>query len=114
MMVDHLVASGESILALAWCTFSAALSVWHRKALAVFFPDQSGSLIKRLVIAQRRITDQMRASLLASAQVALLWLFRPCTSSAHWRTPCISLPAPCATLAARSTLRAPCVSSMRR
>lgn len=57
MMVDHLVASGESILALAWCAFSAGLSVRHRKALAVFFPVQLSCFIKRLVITQRRIAD---------------------------------------------------------
>ena len=57
MMVDHLVASGESILALTWRTFSAGLSVWHRNALATLLPAQPGCLVKRLVIAQRRITD---------------------------------------------------------
>ena len=58
MMVDHLVASGESILAVAWpCVLPVRLSGRHHKALAVFFPAQVGRLIKRLVISERCITN---------------------------------------------------------
>src|SRR6266516_2162116 len=55
----------------------------------------------------------MRASLFASAQVALLWLVRSWTASAQARSRSTLRPARRATLAARRTERAPWVSSMR-
>jgi hypothetical protein len=58
---------------LAWSAFFAGLSVWHRKALAVFFPDQPGSLIKRLVIAQRRIADAREWAAASFDDTLLRW-----------------------------------------
>lgn len=58
MMVDHLVASGESIMPLVWCcVLPVRFSGRHHKALATLLPAQVGRLVKRLVISERCITN---------------------------------------------------------